>query len=146
MRLAIAAVAVGVLACACASGGTQISGERRNVGGITMTFRIEPTRVQAGQNVRLTLRLVNNAGTPQKLTFNSGQLYDFWVDRNDKEVWRWSEERVFTQQVTERTIDGQTSMSFSESWAAAGRGSYRAHAKLIAEGFDRALEGDLTVE
>lgn len=146
MRLAIAAVTLGVLVSGCASGSTEISGERRNVGGITMTFRVEPTQVQAGQNVRLTLRLVNNSGTAEKLTFHSGQLYDFWVDRGTKEVWRWSDERVFIQQVTERTIDGQTSMSFAESWVAEGSGSYVAHARLIAEGFERELVGDVTVE
>lgn len=135
-------VALWLTACA----GTQsITGERRNVGGVTVTFRVEPARVQVGQAVRLTVRLVNNTGNRQRLTFPSAKLYDFWVTLDGEEVWRWSDERVFAQQVTHETIDGQSGTSFDESWTPESRGTFVAHAELEAEGYGGDLTGEVRV-
>jgi hypothetical protein len=141
---------IGAIICAllilgaCASS-SDIAGERRNVGNVTMTFTATPARARAGQAVRLTLRLVNNAGRQLSLTFPTSQKYDFWITSGSREVWRWSADRVFSQDVIRQDIAGQTVAVFSETWNAAQMGNLVAHARLTAESYDGEMKGALTV-
>lgn len=145
MRRAPTMALCGMLLCAACAGGNEISGERRNIGGVTVTFRIEPSRPRAGQAVRLTLRLVNNTGNAERLTFPSSQKYDFWVTRDGDELWRWSDDQVFAQQITYQTIEGQGSAVFDETWTVEGQGTLVAHGALEAEGYGGELTGELVV-
>jgi hypothetical protein len=144
MRGTLLALAVVMLASSCAGGG-DVSGDRRVVGGVTVTFSVRPARVEVGRTVRLALRVTNIAGRPEKLTFPSAQQYDFWVTRGEEEVWRWSDDRVFTQSVEKRTIDPQGTITLSESWVANESGEYRVHGQVLAEGYGRDLTGSLRV-
>lgn len=140
-------VAAVVLACgSCAGGGPGISGDLRNVGSVTVTFKVAPAPVKVGQAVRLTFRLVNNAGREEQLTFPTGQRYDFWATRDDREVWRWSTGRVFVQQITHQSIAAQSVISFAESWTPDRAGTYVLHGELTAERYRNDLRGELLVE
>lgn len=141
--LAVLTAMLGLVA-ACA-GGSQISGERRNVGSVTVTLRIEPSAPRVGQPVRLALRLVNNAGTSERLTFPSGKRYDFWVTDGSEEVWRWSAGQAFVQIVTSEELAGQTSTLYDETWTPEQAGSYVVHASLEAERYDGELTGTVEV-
>jgi hypothetical protein len=129
---------------ACASS-SDVAGERRNVGNVTMTFTVTPARPRAGQAVRLTLRLVNNAARQMSLTFPTSQKYDFWITSGTREVWRWSADRMFTQDVTRQELAGQTVAVFSESWNASQMGNLVAHARLTADTYDGEMKGTLVV-
>lgn len=144
MRAIALGVLCVVLAASCSSA-ERISGDRRNVGNLTITFKVEPARAKPGQVVRFTVRAVNNGGTPVELTFPSGQRYDFWVTARGDEVWRWSEGMMFTQDVATEVIEGQGGLTFSESWTAEA-GSFVAHGVLSAQAHDDALTGRLEVE
>lgn len=143
MIRSVALVVCAVLVLGGCAGSEEISGERRNVGGVTVTFKAEPAHARAGQAVRLTLRLVNNAGRATDLTYASAQRYDFWVTRGSKEVWRWSEGQVFTQETTEETLEGQSGTSFSEAWPSESPGTYVAHGSVKAEGYPDDLTGKI---
>jgi hypothetical protein len=140
--LAFSFALAALVACA---GGSSVSGDRRVVGGVTVTFTVTPAQTEVGRAVRFVLRLTNNAGRAEKLTFNSGQQFDFWVTDADKEIWRWSEERLFTQAIDERTLDAQGSLTLAESWTTTKAGSFVAHGEVKAQGYERALTGELTV-
>lgn len=146
MIRAIGVVVGALVFAACVSGGAPISGQARNVGAVTMTLRIEPKRLKAGQTVRLHLNLVNNSGRPTTLKFASGQRYDFWVTRSGREVWRWSADRAFIQAEQIDELAGQSSQQYAESWQADEPGRYIAHAKLLAEGYAGDLEGEVIVQ
>jgi hypothetical protein len=142
----VAALAV-LLACgSCVGYSSEISGDLRNVGSVTMTFKVTPARVKVGQNVRFAFRLVNNAGREEKLTFPTGQRYDFWATMGSREAWRWSDGRVFVQVVTREQIAPQSAISFAESWVPEREGNYVVHGELKAQGYGRALTGRVTVE
>lgn len=138
------AVALVLLAASCA-GGSEIAGDRRVVGDVNVAFSITPARVEAGRSVRFVLRLTNNGGTPERLDFASGQLYDFWVTEGAEEIWRWSDDRSFTQSLEQRTIATQDSLTLEETWESGGTGTYVAHGLLKARGYDRPLTGELIV-
>lgn len=136
---------VTLLAAAACAGSSDVAGERRNVGNVTVTFTVNPARAKVGQTVRLTIRLLNNSGRAASLTFPSAQKYDFWITEGGREIWRWSAERVFTQDVTQQDLDGQTGTSFSESWRAAQMGKLVAHGRLTAETYDGEMTGAFEV-
>ena len=122
-----------------------MSGERRNVGSVTVTFTVVPSAAKPGQSVRLTIRLVNNGGTPQTLTFPTSKKYDFWITDAGTEVWRWSSGQMFTQDINHQEIGGQTGAVFAESWTASRTGKLVAHAELEAQTYTGEMKGSLTV-
>jgi hypothetical protein len=140
--LALAFVIAVFTSCA---GSDEVSGDRRVVGGVTLTFTVRPAHVELGRTVRFTLRVTNIAGQATELTFPSSKQYDFWVTRGGDEVWRWSEGRLFTQAVEKRTIDPQGAIVLTEPWTAEPAGTYRVHGQLHADGFGRDLTGELRV-
>jgi hypothetical protein len=130
---------------ACCSSSSNVSGERRNIGSVTVTFTIVPSTAKSGESVRLTIRLVNNGGTATTLTFPSSQKFDIWVTKNGADVWRASTGQMYTQEITHQEIGGQTGAVFAESWTAGPPGAYVAHAELKAQGYGGEMKGALTV-
>ena len=76
MKRAAFVVAIALVCAACAGSG-EVSGDRRTVGNVAITFTVRPARVEVGKAVRLALRMTNIAGRPTDLTFPSSKLYDF---------------------------------------------------------------------
>jgi len=144
MKVLAALACALVVSAACATS-SNVSGDRRNVAAVTVTFTAVPAAVKAGQAVRLTIRLVNNAGTAARLVFPSSQKYDFWITSGRREIWRWSTGRTFTQDITRVEIGGQTGTYFAESWPADRTGTLVAHAELLAETFRGDMKATLTV-
>ena len=126
MRLLVGIAAVLAVSASCA-GSSEVSGDRRVVGDVTVTFTVRPARVEVGKTVLLTLRVTNVAGRPAELTFPSAKLYDFWVTRGSDEVWRWSDGRFFTQAIEKRTIGPQDTLTLSEPWVARDDGRFVVH-------------------
>jgi hypothetical protein len=141
----MAAAACMLLVMVACAGSDEVSGDRRVVGGVTVTFSVRPARVEVGKTVNLALRVVNIAGKPAELTFPSSKQYDFWIVRGRDEVWRWSKGQLFTQAVEKRTIDPQGLLTLTESWVADAAGDYTVHGLLTADGYDRDLTGRLRV-
>ena len=141
----LAALVCVLTALASCAGSDEVSGDRRVVGNVSVTFSVRPARVDVGRTVNFTLRVVNVAGREEHLTFPTSKQYDFWVTRGDDEIWRWSDERLFTQAVETRTIGPQSSITLAEPWAAGPAGEYRVHGELQADGYRRALTGELHV-
>ena len=139
------ALACALTALASCAGSDEVSGDRRVVGNVSVTFSVRPARVDVGRTVTFTLRVVNVAGREEQLTFPTSKQYDFWVTRDDDEIWRWSDEQLFTQAVETRTIDPQGSITLTEPWAAGPAGEYTVHGELQADGYRRELRGELRV-
>jgi hypothetical protein len=79
---------------------------------------------------------VSNADTaPVDLTFRSGMRADVAVsdeDDQDREVWRWSEGRMFTQVVETETLEPDESTTVELRWDDPPPGTYLAEASLAA--------------
>jgi Intracellular proteinase inhibitor len=70
----------------------------------------------AGDTVLLRLRVTNPYQAPVRVTFPSGQTYDFAVLAGGRELWRWSADRGFTAAVQELTIEPGATWEFGERW------------------------------
>ena len=88
-------------------------------------------------SLKFALRVVNNTKKMVEIHFPDGQTHDFVVnDSTGKEVWRWSEGRMFTQAMRSKTLKGKDGTVFEETWEPRGqRGAFTAVAILRSENF-----------
>ena len=82
--------------------------------------------------IHFSLDLTNATKKNLELEFPSGQEYDFAVlDSTGREVYRWGKERMFTQSLQNRVLDGGETRRYEESAdKALPNGSYVAVATL----------------
>ena len=75
---------------------------------------------------------VTNAGTKKlELTFADGRTHDLVVlDSLGREVWRWSDGRIFTQSMQNRVLRTSDQLRYEEAWGAPSPGRYVAVATL----------------
>ena len=72
------------------------------------------------------LRLVNKGKKAIEVAFPSGQTHDFVVmDAAGRELWTWSEDRMFTQALQTKVLQKGEETAYSETWTptAAQRGT-----------------------
>jgi hypothetical protein len=82
--------------------------------------------------IHFSLDLTNSSKKNLELEFPSGQEYDFAVlDSTGREVYRWGKERMFTQSLQNRVLDGGETRRYEErADKALPNGSYVAVATL----------------
>ncbi|MFL5564129.1 MAG: BsuPI-related putative proteinase inhibitor [Gemmatimonadaceae bacterium] len=103
---------------------------------IVTTFDIRRPDDDANK-LRFTLNVRNNTTKMLELRFPDGQTHDFVVkDFAGKEVWRWSEGRMFTSAMRSETLKSKGATVFEESWETKGQhGSFTAVAVLRSDNF-----------
>jgi hypothetical protein len=103
---------------------------------IVSTFDITRPKDDADK-LRFTLSVKNNTAKMLEITFPDGQTHDFVVkDFAGKEIWRWSEGRMFTSAMKSETLKGKGETAFEESWDTKGlHGSFTAVAILKSDNF-----------
>lgn len=81
--------------------------------------------------MRFAFRVTNAGGGKVEVQFPSGQTHDVVVlDTLGREVWRWSEGRMFTQLIQNKTLRTDDSLAYTERWRDARPGEYVAVARL----------------
>jgi hypothetical protein len=83
--------------------------------------------------VNLTLTFKNPSAEPIKVTFTSGQKFDFVVtdSATGRAVWQWSANKSFPMGMSEQTIPANGSLVFTEMWKPTSRGLYLARGVLV---------------
>ncbi len=91
--------------------------------------------VNSNHGVEFNLDVRNNTARMVELQFASGQTHEFVVqDASGKEVWRWSEGRMFTQAMQNKLVKGKELATFTENWDAKNmHGRFTATAKLLSD-------------
>ncbi len=86
-------------------------------------------------SVRFTYMVTNTSGSPIELTFPTGQSFDFVVLDNGREVWRWSEDMMFTQAIRSETLRPDETRTYHAVWTPARsvRGNYTVRGFLTAQ-------------
>jgi hypothetical protein len=89
-------------------------------------------RVTVEEGVDLAFHITNASDRAVELRFGSGQTHDFVVlDSVGRELWRWSEGRMFTQAFQTRMLGAGETVTFTERWTPPARqGTYTAVATL----------------
>jgi hypothetical protein len=112
--VAIVGLALAVGAAGCP--GPQPASEREVVEPVTAGLAASLQAEPRADTVYLTLRVTNPGDAPVELTFPTGQSFEFLVERNGEEVWRWSEGRAFTQAVRQISVEGSATESYEATW------------------------------
>jgi hypothetical protein len=76
----------------------------------------ELTIRSSGSEISFALSVVNNTKKNVELTFPTGQTHDFIViDSVGREMWRWSEGRMFTQALRNKLLGRGESLELGET-------------------------------
>ena len=112
----------------------QQSADDKEVLGTTFNI-VRPSANSAA--LKFALRVVNNTTRMVEIHFPDGQTHDFVVtDSAGKEVWRWSDGRMFTQAMKSKTLKGKDDTVFEEVWDTEGHhGAFTAVATLKSENY-----------
>jgi len=91
--------------------------------------------VRVDQGVLFALRVTNKASKSLELTFPDGQTHDIVVlDGGGREVWRWSQGRMFTQALQNRVLARSETVSYEGQWLPSdNHGTFTAVASLRSE-------------
>jgi intracellular proteinase inhibitor BsuPI len=100
------------------------------------------------RDVRLALDIKNVGTKHVELTFPSGQTYEFVVvDSVGREVWRWSDRRMFTQGVQNKQLGTGDSMLVSETWTPTAKpGHYTVIATLKSSNYPVEQRADIVLQ
>ena len=103
---------------------------------IVTTFDVTRATDDA-ETLRFSLNVRNNTTKMLELRFPDGKTHDFVVkDFAGKEIWRWSDGRMFTSAMRSETLKGRGETVFEESWSTKGQhGEFTAVAVLRSNNF-----------
>lgn len=131
---------IAVLAFACGprphgEAATDRAPVKRNVA--SADAPLTPTLdVAVDDDVRFAFQIANDGAKKLELLFANGLTHDVVVlDSLDREVWRWSEGRLFTQAVQSKVLRVSDRLAFEEAWENAKPGNYTAVATLASSNF-----------
>lgn len=66
--------------------------------------------------VYFVLQVTNAASEPIDLTFPTGQTFDIVVEEGEREIWRWSADRMFTQAIRHERIEPGETHIYEGEW------------------------------
>ena len=143
---------VAVLAFAC--------GPRPNTGEVASTARATHARplaqngpalvstlgVTVKNGVKMDFRVVNEGSKRLEVNFPSGKTHEVVVvDSLGREVWRWSNGRMFTQTLQNKVLHASDSLDFDATWRDAPAGKYTAIATLASENYPMEQRAEFVV-
>lgn len=80
-------------------------------------FNVDGEVVKQEKNIKFNFKLVNRSGKSHDLTFTSGQIYEVVVtDRIGQEVYRYSDDMMFTQAIIAKTFAAGEFLSGQVVW------------------------------
>lgn len=106
--LAIAATLIALVVFANANGGS-VSDPASGV-------KTDKPSYGLAKPVKINFVVENRTNESIVLRFPSGQHYDIWVQKDDKEIWRWSRRRAFVQVLTSITLAPGQKKVYTETW------------------------------
>jgi len=92
--------------------------------------------VKVGDEVKFSFHVTNSSAKRVELRFPSGQTHDLVVlDVQGREVWRWSQGRLFTQSMQNKVLAASDTLTFTETWHPGNPGTYTVVASLLSQNY-----------
>lgn len=96
--------------------------------------------------VRFDFAVVNESKKKLEVSFADGRTHEVVVlDSLGREVWRWSEGRMFTQAMQNRVLRTSDALRYEEEWQAPAPGRYVAVATLVSRNYPAEQRVEFTV-
>lgn len=133
-------VGIAALAFAC---GPRPHGESVTEGAAARRVAVNPDApltpsldVNVEDGVRFAFAVTNDGERKVELIFNDGRTHDVVVlDSIGREIWRWSEGRMFTQTVQTKVVRVSDVVRFDNAWRDPEPGTYVAVATLASRNY-----------
>jgi hypothetical protein len=84
--------------------------------GILVETRTDKDKYSVGEEVKLSVTVTNKGLKPVELLFTSAQHYDFIIFKGDKEVWRWSNGKVFAMALESMLLKPGEKQIYTGTW------------------------------
>ena len=81
--------------------------------GFSLCLTTDKTEYTVGETVRMTIAAANHTSSDLSLSFKDAQRFDFYIEQEGKEVWRWSQGRMFAQELGHEKLGPGASLGFS---------------------------------
>lgn len=133
-RVSFVMLVIAVLAFACTRSRTPESlAKSHHKRGPAVASALD---VRVADGVHFALHVMNEGDRKVELNFPSGMTHDIAVlDEHGRQVWRWSDGRLFTAAYQNKVLRSDDTLSFSESWSAPAPGRYTAVARLVSQNY-----------
>jgi hypothetical protein len=107
---------------------------------------ISTLAVSVKNGVALNFRVMNTGSKRLEVNFPSGKTHEvIVVDSLGREVWRWSNGRMFTQSLQNRVMHASDTLDYDAVWRNAPAGKYTAIATLASENFPMEQRAEFVV-
>ncbi len=102
--------------------------------------------VRVGEAVTFDFAVENAGKKKLEVNFADGRTHDLVVlDSLGREVWRWSEGRLFTQAMQNKVLRTSEALRYEETWEAPAPGRYVAVATLASRNYPRETRQEFVV-
>lgn len=92
--------------------------------------------VTVKNGVKMDFRVVNEGSKRLEVNFPSGKTHEVVVvDSLGREVWRWSNGRMFTQTLQNKVLHASDTLDYDAEWRDAPAGKYTVIATLASENY-----------
>lgn len=102
--------------------------------------------VDVDGSVTFVFEVVNAAPQSREVTYRGGLGADVAVYEGDREVWRYSDGRAFTQALRSVVLEPGESVRHEATWADPSPGEYTAEASLVATDADVSVRTAFSVQ
>lgn len=142
-KLPLSLLFVAALAFACgprtrteARSSTRGAGTTQVARGATSTALTPSLDVSVEDRVRFAFQVMNDGSKKLEVKFPDGRTHDVvLLDSLGREVWRWSEGRLFTQAMQARVLRSSDALRYEGEWRDPAPGRYVAVATLQSQNF-----------
>jgi hypothetical protein len=152
-KVPLTLLASAVLAFACGPRARNESISRDESGSAVRASRatsadplVASLAVTVEDDVRFAFAVVNESKKKLEVSFADGRTHELVVlDSLGREVWRWSEGRLFTQAMQNRVLRTSDMLQYEEEWNAPAPGKYVAVATLVSRNYPTEQRVEFTV-
>ncbi|MBW7934241.1 MAG: hypothetical protein H3C62_11700 [Gemmatimonadaceae bacterium] len=135
-RVSFVLMTIAVLAFACTRSRTIESSSTNKSAHKKGTAVASALDVRVDDGVHFQLHVMNDGDRKVELNFENGMTHDIAVlDERGRQVWRWSDGRLFTAAYQNKVLRTHDTLSFNESWKDPAPGRYVAVARLVSQNF-----------
>lgn len=83
--------------------------------GIQVSVRTDKSCYVIGEKIKVFIEILNLNTSLLRLDFNSVQQYDLIILKDDREIWRWSTNKMFAMIINSITIEPHGRKEFTET-------------------------------
>ncbi|HEY3285570.1 MAG TPA: BsuPI-related putative proteinase inhibitor [Gemmatimonadaceae bacterium] len=135
-RVSFVLLVIAVLAFACTRSRTNESASGSHTAHKKGPAVASALDVRVDDAVHFQLHVTNGGDRKVELNFKDGMTHDIAVlDEHGRQVWRWSDGRLFTAAFQNKVLRSDDTLSFNEEWKSPAPGRYTAVARLVSQNY-----------